>query len=434
MLVIATFGVGAASAGDQGGGEDADRVTTTSTPRCAPAETVNERYGHEGAATHEQQTAWLDDGDGGGGHTSDADAQFAAATDAVDDLGADFLGGYVDLEDRAYVYVTDPAADVDPDEVAERLAEATERFAFRVEPGCHPREDLEAIHDRITGSGFLDGWEHAGVEVGIDPATGTVAVTIGGTDPDGLADDLEERHGDQVTVTVDDGAVAQAAGSRLNDRQPHYGGARVRQVNRPNCSAGFAVDLPGGPRIMTTAAHCVTGAGVTMVNGQGSRFGAIRHRSYPSGDVASIHEPLNQDRVYHRFVWTGHESNRIISSKRSQPFASMAVCLSGATTVNLNCGRTVARNVTGCWPDGNCTPGLYRVERDDGGIIVRGGDSGGPAIGRTAPGEANARGQVVGGQSCLQNPRRCPTALLAPIQLLEDQLQVRVATQPGSEW
>lgn len=139
--------------------------------------------------------------------------------------------------------MTDPAADVDRRAVAERLAESTERFAFRVAPGYHPRDDLDAVHDRITAAGFLDDFEHDGVEVGIDPATGTVAVTIGGSDPDGWPSTSRSGTGDQVTVTVDDRSIAQAAGSRLDDRQPHYGGARVRQVGPERCPAALLAPI-----------------------------------------------------------------------------------------------------------------------------------------------------------------------------------------------
>jgi hypothetical protein len=153
-----------------------------------------------------------------------------------------------------------------------------------------------------------------GMQVGVDVASGAVEVEIGGGDVEGFSRILSQRYGDLVSVTVLDGTIEPAANSRANDLSPHYGGARIRGVGRGACTSGFAVDLPGGPRIMTAAAHCFDAIGQSVVNGQGGPYRTVRARSHPVADAALI-----EGRTYHRFVWTGFEATRIVTSKRATP-------------------------------------------------------------------------------------------------------------------
>lgn len=439
LALVAVLAVAAVQVPASGSPDDESRVRYERQPDCRPAESLRDR-----SRAHAEGTAsasWLG--------SDEVDADILAIFDRVHDEADEafvrrpregFLGVDVDHDTREVVVVLEAGSRVDQVELADDLQARTTEVSVRLQAGCRRARDVERVLEDLRSERFRseDIARGATFVQGLDPRSGTAHVRIASGDQE-LAEEIESRHGATVTVEVDDGQMVRTSGSRFNDVSPHYGGARLRWYRpdgaRQICTSGFAADLRGGPRVMTTAAHCANANGAVMRNGQDGLYGTMRSRLFPNPDLARI-----EGRTYHRYIWTGGTSHRLVDRKVDDLSRGTAVCLSGATSGKL-CGpsgpgggpiRVIAINQELCH-SGGCAFGLAELWWDNL-VVARGGDSGGPAYGRHGTSNASARGIIIGGRNCNSAGDACRVGYVQPIRRVEGWLSVRIATQPGLEW
>jgi hypothetical protein len=234
------------------------------------------------------------------------------------------------------------------------------------------------------------------VEVSRDSATGRLP---------GLAQRMERVAGVPVRLTVVDHEVVRpTAGDRRDDQAPwHAGGAIASKDGTDYCTTGFAIVTGGGHHRIVSAAHCNERVGDVVRDGAGDRLGTVTHRA-PELDaelIDPIGTPKTAGAVYggrwnatpagarYRFPVAGVE----------RPAVGQTVCGSGAVT-GEHCATIRATDIA--WPCGDKTCHGFRASRDDGGVVVGGGDSGGPMY-TVIDGKAYARGMIDGGS----NRRSC---------------------------
>lgn len=220
----------------------------------------------------------------------------------------------------------------------------------------------------------------------------------------GLAQTLERVAGVPVRLTtVDDDGVRSTAASRRNDRSPwHAGGAIATRDGTDYCTTGFSVITQAGNERIVTAAHCDDGFGSVVRDGAGQRLGTVSSRALeldaelikPAGATASsvYGGPWNASRASSRY--------RFPVAAVQEPAVGQRICSSGAVT-GEHCGaKILATNVA--WNCGKRTCHGFRAGRADGGVVVGGGDSGGPMY-MMIDGRAHATGMIDGGS----NRRSC---------------------------
>jgi hypothetical protein len=351
------------------------------------------------------------------------------STDA-DALARGLIGLALDHNAQAVNVIVDPRL-VDVGTLASRAAtasrdSATGRPAFRVvvKAGCNSAPELAAARTYLDGLGAglaPNGWGFY-----LDASDSTFHVQIAPEDA-GAAPTITSRLGDRITVEFENVALL----DRLNDGQPHWGGAGIRPgaLSSNNCTSAFTVILPSGNRGSVTAGHCFTGTGT--INGRNVWSGTQRY----GGDTAGAHDYPNYDMV--RIGNGGHTwDNRIhvdpcCPSVRNvvgsgNPSVGAFICNSGMTTRAI-CGLEVtATNATICLSDG-CRIHLIRARRG-GDIVARGGDSGGPQYNRSGDNNAIARGMIVAGSGC-DAQRRCTTVFGHRISAVVNHLSVTVLTR-----
>ncbi|MFE7506371.1 hypothetical protein [Promicromonospora sp. NPDC057488] len=219
----------------------------------------------------------------------------------------------------------------------------------------------------------------------------------------GLDRALAEAAGVPVRVELVDDGVMSTSASRRNDGSPwHAGGAIASKDGTDYCTTGFSIVAPGGHERIVTAAHCNEAVGDVVRDGAGQRIGTVSSRETrldaelikPDGTAAS--------RVYGG-PWNashGDQRYRFKVAGVQQPAVGQNICASGAVT-GEHCGAKV-RAVDVAWSCGKETCHGFRASREDGGVVVGGGDSGGPMY-AIIDGEAYARGMIDGGS----NRRSC---------------------------
>lgn len=245
---------------------------------------------------------------------------------------------------------------------------------------------LEVLSSRAwaKGESFPIGW-------GYRPDDGRVLVTLP-TSAAAAAERLQALVGDVVAVRFSDGELGRTAG-RFDDDPPHYAGAQLNINNVPTCTAGFAMDI-NSRRWITTAGHC-SGEGVTYQNGGNDYYGVSRSRFFANPDLMLVGNTAGNftNRIY---TDPGSPTTRTVTSKVRSGVLNF--CLSGHVTRAV-CGvELVADNSTYCDDYNNvstCTFALYYVNSPTGANIIAGGDSGGPAYGRTGTTAASARGMII---------------------------------------
>ncbi|MGW2094975.1 hypothetical protein [Promicromonospora sukumoe] len=295
-----------------------------------------------------------------------------AAPAAVDELAATAEGVTVDVERTA-------------------LSEADLRAA-----STRLLDSQRAAHgpDAVVAAYAADG--HAGLvaEVGRDSAAARSA---------GLDQALAKAAGVPVRVELVDDGVMSTAVSRRNDGSPwHAGGAIASKDGTDYCTTGFSIITAGGDRRIVTAAHCNEGFGSVVRDGAGQRMGVVSSRA-----VGLDAELIKPDGTTARSVYGGPwNASRSDSRYRfpiggvQQPAVGQNICSSGAVT-GEHCGAKV-RAIDVAWTCGKKTCHGFRASREDGGVVVGGGDSGGPMY-VVIDGKAYARGMIDGGS----NRRSC---------------------------
>jgi hypothetical protein len=295
-----------------------------------------------------------------------------------------------------------------PPSVSALATTVLEGVTIDVVPTALSQAELRAASTRLLDSqrevhgpdavlAALPAADYAGlvVEVGRDSAAARTT---------GLARNLERAAGVPVQLRmVDDEGFRSTAASRRNDQAPwHAGGAIASRDGTDYCSTGFSVITAAGSQRIVSAAHCNRGFGSVVRDGAGERMGTVSSRALKLD--AQLIKPAGATTSS---VFGGRWNASPASSRYRIPVAAVRapavgqrVCSSGAVT-GEHCGaKILATDVA--WSCGKRTCHGFRAGRDDGGVVVGGGDSGGPMY-MLVDGRAHASGMIDGGS----NRRSC---------------------------
>jgi hypothetical protein len=219
-----------------------------------------------------------------------------------------------------------------------------------------------------------------------------------------LARHLERVAGVPVRLALIDDHVESTAGTRRDDEAPwHAGGAIATKDGTDYCTTGFSVVMRAGHHRIVSAAHCNERVGSLVRDGAGERLGRVTHRAL--GLDAELIDPVgNPETAGATFggPWnaTGAAARyRFPVAGVQRPAVGQTICSSGAVT-GEHCATIRATDIA--WSCGDRTCHGFRASRDDRGVVVGGGDSGGPMY-AVIDGKAYARGMIDGGS----NRRRC---------------------------
>jgi len=220
----------------------------------------------------------------------------------------------------------------------------------------------------------------------------------------GLAQRLERAAGVPVRPMMVTDHVQSTAASRGDDAAPwHAGGAMASKDGTDYCTTGFSVVTGAGHRRIVSAAHCNERVGSLVRDGAGERLGTVTNRSTdldaqlidpvgsPETAKATFGGPWNATHVNDRY--------RFQVGGVQRPAVGQTICSSGAVT-GEHCATIRATDIA--WSCGDTTCHGFRASRSDGGVVVGGGDSGGPMY-AVIDGKAYARGMIDGGS----NRRSC---------------------------
>lgn len=220
----------------------------------------------------------------------------------------------------------------------------------------------------------------------------------------GLAQLLESVAGVPVRLTIIDDAVQSTAGTRRDDDAPwHAGGAIATKDGTDYCTTGFSVVTGAGHRRIVSAAHCNEGIGSVVRDGAGERLGTVTNRT--TSLDAELIDPVGDPetaRATFGGPWDATDADPRYSfpvGGVQRPAVGQTICSSGAVT-GEHCATIRATDIA--WSCGDETCHGFRASRDDGGVVVGGGDSGGPMY-AVIDGKAYARGMIDGGS----NRRSC---------------------------
>jgi hypothetical protein len=337
----------------------------------------------------------------------------------LDALRSGLIGTALDHAGQTVTMVVDPAL-VDVNALSSRATAARGGPAFRVAviAGCNSATDLAAARTFLDGLGTNFAPHLWGYY--LDAHDSTYHVTLSPEDKS-LADFLTQRLGDRVTIEFEQAALL----DRLNDGQPHWGGAGIRPGNFSSniCTSAFTVRLPSGDRGSVTAGHCFEdGAlnGRNVFSGNQDYGGQTAGASdYPSYDMVRIG---NGGHTWDNKIHVDPCCPTVRTVVDSgNPSVGDFICNSGMTTRAI-CGLEVQAT------DQTFGGRVHLIRANRGGdIIARGGDSGGPMYNRFGDTNAAARGMIVLGSGC-DAQKRCTTVYGHRISAVVNHLSVTVST------
>ncbi|MEV4539363.1 RICIN domain-containing protein [Asanoa sp. NPDC049518] len=229
-------------------------------------------------------------------------------------------------------------------------ASATLEARLRSDPGFH------GIKARPDGSGLI-------VKVDAVRARTLAAVDV------------------PVTLSVEDRLTPV---SRGDDTTPWSGGARIINTSiGAGCTAGYGVNTPSGPAVLT-AGHCGE-PGNRITDGAGELIGTIGgdDNTY---DVLVIPSNAVSNRIY---VGGGNSNQQLTVTGGGAPFVGERLCQSGYTSANTVGGQICNLQVRF---EGTDSQRLWEATQLDGQIAARPGDSGGPVYLDRGDGTVTARG------------------------------------------
>ncbi|HEY3007216.1 MAG TPA: hypothetical protein VGJ63_04010 [Micromonosporaceae bacterium] len=209
---------------------------------------------------------------------------------------------------------------------------------------------------------------------------------------------------------------------RLDDGEPHYGGAGVRvgsgSSSSNTCTTGFVVVRSSdGRRGGVSAGHCFAN-GQQIYSGPQFWGQASGEAGFPTYDQIGIFSAA-ETYANKLHVDPCCPSVRTVTG-RANPTINLTVCQSGMVTRAI-CGiRITSTSGQFCDADG-CTTQLMVGSRN-GDTIVRGGDSGGPVYTRPGSSTATIRGMVIAYGDF------GATMYAEQVSYIEGHLGVRVAT------
>ncbi|MFB7182537.1 hypothetical protein ACFCYI_33095 [Streptomyces sp. NPDC056257] len=249
-------------------------------------------------------------------------------------------------------------------------------------------------------------------------------VSLAGSSVDGSAIDLSVDKPEAARAYFDSPAVArqrEAAGAtpvritqappsrplnRWNDTSPFYAGAALGPASgsRSYCTSGIpAVSTWDGRQWLVTAGHCYN-VGDNVWAAGGNYIGQVKFKK-PEIDSAFIEAPT------HRYTWDGVDANgytRYLNGVRNVAVGDFTCQLGYNSKVVCNIRTVYAGNAR--WNvNGTDVWGSYGVPHA-GGIVGRGGDSGGPVIFINDPNSRQLNGIVSYGWGC-NAAQECSTGL-----------------------
>ncbi|WP_030194273.1 hypothetical protein [Streptomyces sp. NRRL S-87] len=194
--------------------------------------------------------------------------------------------------------------------------------------------------------------------------------------------------------------------SRWNDSAPFYAGAALGPAfgSSAYCTSGIpAVSTWDGRQWLVTAGHCYN-AGDTVATAGGTYVGRVEYK-LPEIDSAFIETPT------YRRTWDGVDANgytRYLNGVRNVAVGDFTCQLGYNSKVVCNIRTVYAGNAS--WNvNGTTVWGSYGVPHS-GGVVGRGGDSGGPVIYVNDPDSRQLNGIVSVGFGCDAN-KVCSTGL-----------------------
>lgn len=273
------------------------------------------------------------------------------------------------------------------------------RGFVRVLTGCHSADELMSAGDVIAGLDWHERADDVSFGFGLDAHTSTYEATFAESDAD-VANALKERLGDLVTIEY---GTPEDRG-RLDDGEPHYGGAGIRpgSENSNDCTSGFTVNLPGGGKGSVTAGHCFYLTGNGTLNGRNVYSGpefygeSAGASNFPTYDMVRI-SPQGESFTNIIHVDPCCPSTRTVTG-RGNPSLHEFLCVSGMVTRAV-CGIEVTNtDYTFCTAAVGCRPNTF-VAKKPGELVGQGGDSGAPSYVRPTTTTAHIRGMEIGGTS-----------------------------------
>ncbi|MFE2600238.1 hypothetical protein ACFXCZ_27740 [Streptomyces sp. NPDC059396] len=194
--------------------------------------------------------------------------------------------------------------------------------------------------------------------------------------------------------------------SRWNDTTPFYAGAALGPAygSQSNCTSGIpAVSTWDGRQWLVTAGHCYNVGDYVYAAG-GNYIGQVMYKR-PDLDAAFIEAPT------YRSTWDGVDAtgySRYLNGVRNVAVGDFTCQLGYNSKVVCNIRTVYAGNVT--WNvNGTTVWGSYGVPHN-GGIVARGGDSGGPVIYINDPNSRQLNGIISVGYGCTPT-KECSTGL-----------------------
>ena len=316
-------------------------------------------------------------------------------------LARGLIGFTPDYATRSLVAVVTPEY-TGTAELAAALADAQAALGpdaptLRTQTGCFTAAALAEAHDILQGYAWRPVNAKFAYSFYVDPVDSRFHVTVD-TQQTKAAEKLAALLGARGVVEL--GYVARSG--RLNDGEPHYGGAGIRKGYSSNtasntCTSGFMLRNRDTNAIagMSTAGHCFgTGDSIyssTQYYGVGQ---AKLAGEYPGADVMRVYSSgETYDNVIH--VDPCSPCTRTVTSRSFVSIGSTGICSSGMVTKAI-CSLTIISDTGSICDAIGCSPGLYVLYRN-GDTIVRAGDSGGPVYLRNGSTTASAVGTIVGG-------------------------------------
>lgn len=261
-------------------------------------------------------------------------------------------------------------------------------FTVRVGPSCNSAADLHSARDVLVGQAWHDDAPAVPYTFYLDPNTSSFKATFWNEDAD-VANALKEKLGDKVSIEWG----TPSRDGRLDDGEPHYGGAGIRAGNQSqnSCTSGFTVVLSNGNKGSVTAGHCYNN-GQNIYSGPqyyGQTDGAS---GFPTYDMIRIH-PFGETFTNKIHVDPCCPDVRTVT-EHGNPALGAFICISGMVTKAV-CGLEVKdTNATLC--SGGCTPNLF-MSKKPGETVRQGGDSGAPMYIRPTTTTAGIKGMHIGG-------------------------------------
>ncbi len=296
----------------------------------------------------------------------------------------------------------------------------------RVQPGCFTADQLIAAETVLRQRSWHPDAAAASYAYALRADDSRFHVTFDDRFP-AAAEALATVLGDRAVVEL--GEVARSG--RLNDGEPHYGGAGIRKgynssLSSNTCTSGFTVRRKSdGRRGVTTAGHCFSNGDSIYSSTQfaGVVWGeGTVDNPYPAIDVAGV---LSTAETYANIIHVEPCSpcTRTVIGK-SVVGGGSTICVSGMVTTAI-CSILVTSVNSGICDAAGCTFDLIEGWRNND-VVVRPGDSGGPAYIRSGTANATAVGTIVGGAGGRSSTST--TILIEPIAVVEEALNVTVAT------